>query len=117
MAFPVEKLQKRRLSCADVVQCAFNLSEQDVRTYEAVNNLGQARTEEIGDVLGRDASVVYRSLQRLVGCGIVRKNKQALAEGGYCFVYEAMPRKEVKALLRSCVEDWHRQMTHAIDRL
>lgn len=117
MAFPLEKLQKARLTCADVVQCAFNLSEQDVRTYEAVNNLGRTRTEELGDVLGKDPSVVYRSLQRLVGCGVVQKHKEALGEGGYYYAYEAKPRGEVKAMLRACVEDWHSQMLRAIDRL
>lgn len=117
MAFPVEKLQSGRLSCADVVQCAFNLGEQDVRAYEAVNNLGRARTEEVAAALGRDASVVYRSLQRLVSCGIVTKSKSSMAEGGYYFVYEALPKREVKARLRACVDDWYRQMGRAIDRL
>lgn len=117
MTFPVEKLQRARLTCADVVQCAFDLSAQDVRTYEAVNNIGRARTEEIGHALGKDPSVVYRSLQRLVTCGVVRKRKEALAGGGYYFAYEAKPRGEVKAMLRACVEDWHSQMLRAIDRL
>lgn len=117
MSFPVEKLQKARVTCADVVQCAFDLSDQDVRTYEALNNLGHARTEEIARVLDKDPSVVYRSLQRLVGCQVARKTKHALAEGGYYYVYEASPRKEVKAQLRACIDDWHAQMRRAIDRL
>lgn len=117
MAFPVEKLQKARLTCADVVQCAFDLSEQDVRTYEALNNLGRARTEEIARVLDRDASVVYRSLQRLVLCDIATKSKGSIPEGGYFFLYEVSPKREVKARLRACVEDWHKQMVRAIDRL
>lgn len=117
MAFPVEKLQKRRLTCADVVQCAFDLGERDVRAYEALNNLGAARTEEVAKALGKDQSVVYRSLQRLVRCGIVSKEKTALPEGGYYFLYEAAPKAEVKARLRACVDDWHAQMTRAIERL
>lgn len=117
MAFPAEKLQQGSLTCADVVQCAFDLSEQDVRTYEALNNFGRARTGELARVLDRDGSVVYRSLQRLVGCNVVDKRKEALREGGYYFVYEAKPKREVKARLRACVDDWHDQMTRAIARL
>lgn len=117
MAFPVEKLQKARLTCADIVQCTFDLSEQDVRTYEVVNNLGRARTEEIAQALGKDPSVVYRGLQRLVECGVVVKKKEALSEGGYFFAYHAKPRREVRAMLRACVDDWHSQMLRAIDRL
>lgn len=117
MSFPVVKLQKARVTCADVVQCAFDLSDQDVRTYEALNNLGHARTEEIARVLDRDPSVVYRSLQRLVACDVARKTKESLSEGGYFHVYAAVPRREVKTKLRACVNDWHQQMLRAIERL
>lgn len=117
MSFPVERLQKARVTCSDVVQCAFDLSDQDVRAYEALNNLGHARTEEIARALHKDPSVVYRSLQRLVGCEVARKTKEALPEGGYFYVYAALPRREVKAKLRACVNDWRRQMLRAIDRL
>lgn len=117
MSFPVAKLQKGRLTCSDVVQCAFDLSDQDVRTYDALNNLGRARTEEIARVLDKDPSVVYRSLQRLVGCDVATKTRESMDEGGYYYVYAATQKREVKMRLRSCVDDWHQQMLRAIDRL
>lgn len=117
MAFPVGALQARRLSCAEVIQCAFDLGEQDVRVYEAVNNLGASRTEEVAKILGKDGSVVHRNLQKLARCGVVTKTKRTLHEGGYCYVYQALPKAQVKRKLRSCVEDWHKQMLTAIDRL
>lgn len=117
MAFPVERLQNRRLSCADVVECAFDLGGQDVRCYEAVNNLGAAKTEEIAKILGKDASVVYRNLQKLVKCGIIRKEKRTIEDGGYYYAYEAVPKASVKRKLNTCVDDWHAQMKAAISRL
>lgn len=117
MAFPVEKLQRSRVTCTDVVQCAFDLSDEDARTYDSLNALGHARTEEIARALRKDPSVAYRSLQRLVGCGIATKTKQAMPEGGYYHLYTAIPKREVKAKLRACVDDWHRQMVRAIERL
>lgn len=117
MSFPVEQLQKARLTCADVVQCAFDLSDQDVRTYEALNNLGRARTEELARVLDKDPSVVYRSLQRLVRCDIAAKIRQSMPEGGHYYLYASTPKREVKTRLRACVNDWQQQMLRAIDRL
>lgn len=117
MAFPVEKLQRSRLTTSDVVQCAYDLSEQDVRTYEALNNLGEARTEELAAALGKDASVAYRSLQRLVRCDLVAKTKQALPDGGYFYSYRAHPKAQVKQRLRACIDDWHAQMKAAVARL
>lgn len=117
MAFPLGALQRRRLTCADVIECAYDLGPQDVRTYEAVNNLGAAKTEEIAKILGKDGSVVYRTLQKLVGCGVLVKTKRTLDEGGYFYVYQAVPKAQVKRHLKACVDDWHRQMVGAIDRL
>lgn len=117
MAFPVQKLLSSRVSCADVVQCAYDLGEQEVRVYEALNNLGPSRTEEIATAVGRDPSVVHRNLQKLVSCGIVVKDKKTIAGGGYFHAYEALPKAEVKRRLRACVDDWHDQMLRAIKRL
>lgn len=117
MAFPVEKLMKQRLSCSDVVQCAYSLGEQEVRTYETLNNLGPSRVEEVAASLEREASVVYRNLQKLLSCGIVTKEKRTIAGGGYFFVYKAAPKAQVKASLNRCVDDWYRQMKAAIERL
>lgn len=117
MAFPVEKLQKRRLACSDVIACAYDLKGQDVKVYDALNDLGPARTEDVAAHVGREASVVYRNLQKLVGCGIVEKEKAALEGGGYYHRYRALPKQQVKAELTRCVDDWHAQMRAAIDRL
>lgn len=117
MAFPVEKLMKNKVSCADVVQCAYSLGEQEVRAYEALNNLGPSKVEEVALAVGRDPSVVYRNLQKLTACGIVTKEKRTLPEGGYYYHYEAVPKREVKTRLSRCVDDWYRQMKGAIERL
>lgn len=117
MAFPTDKLLQKRLACSDVVQCAFDLGEQELGVYEAVNNLGACKTGDVARVVGRDASVVYRHLQKLMRCGIVTKEKRTIAEGGYFYVYAALPKTQVKARLRECVDDWHAQMKRAIGRL
>lgn len=117
MAFPVPNLLRNRVSCAEVVQCAYDLGDQEVRVFEALNNLGPSRTEEIAKAVGKDPSVVYRNMQKLVSCGIVTKHKRSLPEGGYFHAYEALPKSEVKRRLRACVDDWHAQMVRAIGRL
>lgn len=106
-----------RVSCSDVVRCAFDLSEQDVRMYGLLNDLGPSRAEDLAREAGREGSVVYRNLQKLVECGLVEKRKHVPSGGGYRYVYHPLPRHEVKARLRACVDDWYGQMARAIDRL
>lgn len=117
MALPVPALTKGRLACSDVVKCVYDLGDQEMRVYETLNDLGEARTEDIAQHVERDPSVVYRNLQRLVSCGVVKKTKSTYPEGGYFFTYRSVPKKEVKAHLRACVDDWHAQMRKAVERL
>lgn len=108
---------KGRVSCTDVVRCAFDLGEHEIRVYETLNDLGAARVEDVAKLVGREASVVYRHLQKLCACDIVTKSKRTIEGGGYYFVYEARPKAQVKRKLAACVDDWHAQMTRAIQRL
>lgn len=117
MPLPVAALSNGRVSCSDVVRCAFDLSEQEIRAYEALNDRGPSRVEDLAADLGREASVVYRHLQALSRCGIVAKRKETIEGGGYRFIYDALPKRKVKAKLAACVDDWHAQMTRAIARL
>jgi predicted transcriptional regulator len=117
VAFPVEQLMKKRLSCSDIVKCAFDLGDQEIRVYDVLNDLGPSKVEDVAAVVDRDASVVYRHLRKLHGCGIVEKEKRALPEGGYFYSYTAVPRSRVKKELNACVDDWYAQMKAAIRRL
>lgn len=117
MGLPLEPLLKRRVSCSDVVRCAFDLSEQEVRVYDALTDLGAARVEDIAASVRREGSVAYRHLQKLIACGVVEKRKESIEAGGYRFVYVALPRAQMRKKLSACVDDWHAQMRAAIARI
>lgn len=117
MAFPTPQLVDGRVSSADIVRCAYDLTPQEIRVWEVLNEQGPSRNDEVAESVGRDPSVVYRNLQKLLECGVVLKDKQTIEGGGYFYVYEALPKATVKAHLLECVDDWHAQMRSAIERL
>ncbi len=117
MALPLPKLLGNRVACSDVVKCAFDLGDHEVNVYQVLNDMGPCKVDAVAVQVGRDPSVVYRNLQKLTSCGIVNRTKQTIAEGGYFFVYEALPREQVKRRLRECIDDWHKQMLGAVQRL
>lgn len=116
MALPVPELLAGRVTCADVVRCAYDLRDPEVAVFDALQK-GPATSEAIAARLGKDPSVVYRNLQRLVQCGLVTKEARTLDGGGYLFEYASLPKAEVKRRLHACIEEWSATMRRAVAKL
>ena len=97
-------------TCKDLVQCAFSLNEFEVSVYMKLIELGPSRADEVAISLGRDRSTVYRSLQKLMSCGMVYRETRSIERGGYYHVYLPISKKMMKEKLERCVEEWHDRM-------
>jgi len=71
--------------------------------------------DELAGRLRRDRSTVYRSLQRLVSCQVVRKERRTLARGGHYHSYSAVPPEAIKGRLEVCIEEWHARMVAMLE--
>ncbi len=66
--------------------------------------------------MGKDRSTVHRSLQRLVRCGMCRKEKHVLKKGGHYYLYGAIPPETAKDMLKDCIEKWHKKMIDSLKK-
>lgn len=103
-------------SCADMVRCMYGLTDLEVDVLRSLLRHGAMTSDELARRLRRDRSTVYRSLQRLVSCQTVRKERRALARGGHYHEYSAMPREAIRGRLATCVEEWHARMRALLER-
>lgn len=101
-------------SCHDLVQCAFSLSEFDLEVYQKLHESGPIRADELAEIIGRDRSTVYRSLKKLLSCGLCNRETKSLEKGGYYHLYGAVSKKKVKAKLEECISEWHEKMLNAL---
>ena len=97
-------------TCEDLVQCAFSLNEFELLIYRKLVEVGSSRADEIAEAMGRDRSTVYRSLQKLLSCGMVFRETRSIERGGYFHVYIPISKQMMKEKLERCVEDWHKRM-------
>jgi predicted transcriptional regulator len=102
-------------TCKDLVQCAFSLNDFEVSVYRKLLDIGPSRADEVAEAMGRDRSTVYRSLQKLMSCGVVHRETRSIERGGYFHIYTPIGKDLLKEKLEHCVEEWHMGMLEMLD--
>ncbi len=105
------------ICCNDVIQCVFDLNDLDINTYKKLKEKKELQATELADILKKERSTVYRSLQRLVCCGLCNKETKTLEKGGYFHVYSPITKKETKKKINKCIDDWYKKMKDTIKTL
>lgn len=100
----------------DVVKCVFGLNSLDLETYKTLLVNGPLTTEGLGEIVTRDKSTVYRSLQSLIACGIAYRRKRSMEGGGYYYEYISVESGKVKQVLKKNIDDWYYQMNELIEK-
>lgn len=105
-------------SCRELIRSLLGLKDIDMRTYvELLGAEGGATADEMGDLLDRERSTAYRSLQRLVDCGLAEKETRTIEEGGYFYIYRAVRPAEARKLAERCLNRWYEEISDAVERM
>lgn len=104
----------KNINCDDVLECTFDLNKTDVKVYRKLNEMDTSRVEDLVYKLNKDRSTVYRSLQKLVSCGVCVKETKTIEKGGYYHVYSCNDIKKVKEKMKKCIDDWYQHMKDVI---
>ena len=111
-----EKIIGEVHTCHDLVQCAFSLAEFEVEVYYQLSQSGPLRADELAAKMGKDRSTVYRSLQKLMTCGMVYRETKSIERGGYFHLYKAIGKELLRERLERCVNDWYSHMQEVLSR-
>ncbi len=105
------------MECKDLFRCLFNVGENEISIYKILLKR-EMRVNKIEKLAGKERSTVHRRLQRLVSCGIVKREKKIIEKGGgYYHVYKAIPPQELKRWLVKCINKWQNEMKEAIEKV
>ena len=102
----MQSLMSENSRCADLIKCAYNLGDLELKTYKILIEKGPMRYDELSEISQRNPSSVYRSLQKLMSCGMVYRQTKNIEGGGYYHLYIAREKQAVKRDLASCVGEW-----------
>ena len=93
---PFLRMLESAEKCDELLSCIFGLNALERQLYLALVN-EELNIKKVSLRVGKERSVVYRALQKLIDHGLCRKEKKLLAKGGYFFVYSAREPAQVKA--------------------
>jgi len=112
---PSPKIMSGEATCSDIIQCLYNLNEFEVELYWILHEEGEKRADDLADRLKKDRSTVYRSLQKLVSCGMCFRESRTIERGGHYHVYSAIPSEDIKAKAEECADNWYASIKQALD--
>ncbi len=102
-------------TCEDVMQCFFNLNEFEIGLYLKLVNESPQRSDKMAKKVGKDATTVYRALQKLISCGICFRDTKTIDRGGYYHVYSAISPELVRKKINDCIDQWNITMKKALE--
>jgi len=116
MANSFHEMIRASSRCEDMVKCVFGLRSLDIEAYKTLFMHGPLTTEKLGEILNRERSTAYCSLQNLVACGIVYREKRSIESGGYYYEYIPIEPREVRQVLKKNVDEWYSRMNDLIEK-
>ncbi len=115
MASSIPEMLRADCKCEDMAKCVLGLKELDISTYKKLLENGPMTAEQLGDLLERERSTAYRSLQNLISAGLVYRETRSIDIGGYYYEYVAIEPARVKEMIRKTVDEWYRKMGDLIE--
>jgi len=107
------------LNCENLLGCFYNLNDLDRKVYFLLTRSRSPLTnDDIAKALKKDKTAVYRSLQKLLTCGLISKTKKTYEKRpSYNYLYQAVDLRIVKKRLREDLERWYITAENLIENL
>jgi predicted transcriptional regulator len=115
MASSIPEMLRAECKCEDMAKCVLGLKELDINTYKSLLEGGPMTAEQLGEILNRERSTAYRSLQHLISAGLVYRETKSIAIGGYYYEYVAIEPSKVKSMIKTTIDDWYSKMNKLVD--
>lgn len=98
-----------------ILKCVLNLTPSEIEVYLALHQHPNVGVDELAQIVGKDRSGVYRSLQSLMEKGLVEREYRILKHGGYKYLYVPIPIETLKEKLRNELENWFRKLNEVVE--
>ncbi len=117
MSFPLSSFDSKDVTCFDIIKAAYALSENELEIMMCIKNSQPVDIKTLTDIIPKDRATISRSIQRLMGIGIVRKTKINLERGGFKYLYSSLSVDELKNKLTELINRIAENMEIAISNL
>jgi predicted transcriptional regulator len=109
-----EHLQQN-MECEGLLECFHGLKQLDKKCFKVlVESDGPLTIDELAELVDRERSTAYRSVQRLLQAGFIQKEQVNYDQGGYYHVYRPTDPGQVADDMQRMLNDWYAKMGQLI---
>ncbi|MFB6252056.1 MAG: helix-turn-helix domain-containing protein [Halobellus sp.] len=106
---------RRDMECEGLLECFHGLKQLDKQCFQVLVRAEEPLTvDEIADIVGRERSTAYRSIQRLLQAGFIQKEQVNYEQGGYYHVYSPTDAERISDNMQRMLNDWYAKMGQLI---
>jgi predicted transcriptional regulator len=101
---------RAEMRCEDLLACFHGLKPLDRDCFQVFVEADEPLTvDEVADVVDRERSTAYRSVQRLLQTGFLEKKQVNYDTGGYYHVYVPTDPGAIADEMQRLLNDWYAQ--------
>jgi len=116
MADSMSEYLRQDMQCEGLLECIHGLKGLDKEIFRLLSEQGDPRTvDEIAELVDRERSTAYRSVQRLSASGFVQKQQVNYEQGGYYHVFYPTDPDEIAREMQRLLNEWYAKMGQLID--
>ena len=89
------KMDFDNINCYEIVKCIFNLKNTDLKVLQSFSNNDGVTINQLTNKIGKDRSIIYRSLEKLISCKLCYKERKSGEKRGFIDYYYRIPKKDI----------------------
>ncbi|WP_144905796.1 helix-turn-helix domain-containing protein [Halobellus captivus] len=106
---------KQDMECEGLLECFHGLKHLDKQCFQVLVQASEPLTvDEVADIVERERSTAYRSIQRLLQSGFIQKEQVNYEQGGYYHVYSPTDPEKISDSMQRMLNDWYAKMGQLI---
>jgi len=106
---------RQDMECEGLLECFHGLKQLDRTVFGVLIDAEEPLTvDEVADRVDRERTTAYRSIQRLLDAGFLRREQVNYENGGYYHVFEPLAADEVADDMQRMLNDWYAKMGQLI---
>ena len=106
---------KQDMECEGLLECFHGLKQLDKQCFQVLVRAREPLTvDEVAEIVDRERSTAYRSIQRLLQSGFIQKEQVNYEQGGYYHVYSPTDPEKISDSMQRMLNDWYAKMGQLI---
>jgi len=99
-----------------IVKCVLKLTISELEVYLTLIENPGVGVDELSEIMKKDRSGVYRSLQTLLEKGLVKREYRILKHGGYKYIYNPIDIDVLKTILKDELDRWFKKLNEVVEK-